>query len=116
MPVSAYGDDEGHPNGRFPNGRLPWFAKLGLYLISNVAPLMLVLIAITALVTGWLPFPVLTTMQGVYSALVQIDKRLDLMERSTSDLKAIFQQTLSTQRNICYNTARSDDDKKRCFP
>lgn len=98
-----------------PNGTAPWYAKLGLYVLTNVAPTMIILGIVLALVTGWLPFPVLTAVLGVRSDLAAIEDRLTLVERNTAELAAIFKMTLATQRGICFNTARTDQERQKCY-
>jgi hypothetical protein len=101
------------------NGRgtpAPWYARLGMDVLTNVAPTMIILGVLIAIVTGWLPFPVLTAVLGLRADVSAIEKRLSEVERNTLALTRIFEGQLAAQKRICYNTGKTDEDRKQCYP
>lgn len=108
--MRADGGDEGQPNGR-----APWYAQLGLHVLTHVAPWTLLSLVLVSLVTGWLPFPVL-------SAFIQLRgdvSRLAALTHAHDQLLMRFVQaherSLDIQRATCWNTARTIEDQRRCY-
>jgi hypothetical protein len=77
-----------------------------------LAPWTIISLIGLALITGWLPFPVLTMLVGYDTRFDSLDARFAALEAQNKVMSKLLESQVMITRIICWNTGKSEDEKK----